>query len=194
MLIKKMTAILKDNQLGGRYLLNQFPDVPDGAKLVSITMNKQDRFSNLRQKLVVSVLIHRRPDAYQTNDTVVRHPDFHSGTRSERETRKRDLLIGILGREIIEHITDIIQSAGDFIMLAGGRSDTAEIESQGGKSGVNQSGGCTEHDLVVHCPATKRMRMTDQPDALRFAGRLLQDRLQPSVRSGNKQIAFGIHV
>ena len=69
----------------------------------------------------------------------------------------------------------------------------AKIKAQRNQTGVNESGGGAKNDFVVHRAAARRMRMTNERDAARFARRLFQNRFKLPDRRRNEQIAFRIH-
>src|SRR5688572_6204039 len=125
---------------------------------------------------------------------MVRHSDFHPGTRTERESRKCYIFVRIFACEIVHRGTHIFLPALDLRVKAGRSTDAAKIKSQCYHLSINQPGGHAKDHLVMHRPAAERVRMANERDTSPLARRLLQDRLELPVRSWNEKIASWIHM
>ena len=79
-------------------------------------------------------------------------------------------------------------------MLTRRRADAPKIEPYRQQPRVHQPRGRSKNDLVMHCPAAERMRVTDEADAPTLAGRFLDDRFELPVRGRDVQVAFWIHL
>ena len=116
-----MSAILKDDEFCVRGLcdlVDQRPEILKGAKFVLVAVNEQDRLSQSEQKIVITVLVDRRPDRNEAFDLRVVKPDLQSGPRTERKARKRQVFARILLFNVLEHVADIFAAAFDLIVDA----------------------------------------------------------------------------
>ena len=191
-----MPAILEDYHLRIGILLNFLikpANILQGAELVLIAVNKKYRLAVPGQEVVIAILVDRCSNTDQSRDAIVRHPDLHTGPRAERESGQCHVLSGIFRREILERITYVLASAGYFFMFARRCSNTSKIESECDETGITQTRGNTKHDLVMHRPPAKRMRVTYEPDAASLADRLFQDRLELTVGCRYEQVALWVH-
>src|SRR2546423_4736422 len=196
MTVEEVACALDDTELNVCLRLKhgyQGAQPVDIAELIPVAVDEEDRLVTGFKKTEV-VHVDGRADADQSRDARIRDADLQTDARTERETGERDGLVRVVFRQKLKPGERIIALATRFVMRARALPDAAKVDAQGSQPCIVQGGSGAKDHLVVHRAAVQRMWMKHERHPTRRAhARLLQDRFQATVLSGNKKIASRIH-
>src|SRR3989442_4384095 len=132
MSFEKVTGAFNDCKLDGSVLLklaDEFLKLFHIPKLILIALIEQYGVKTVCKKTEI-VFVDRRADAYQVSNAVVRYANFQSNTSAEREATNGDGPIGIVGFEIIQTGTNVIELSAPLVIGAAALAHTAKVYSQ----------------------------------------------------------------